>query len=79
MRELTPRLESCFQAVFPTLPTEAILMATVDNVKEWDSLAHITLITVIDEEFGISTDLSRAAVLDSFAKLLDHVRQSSAS
>ena len=62
-------------AVFPALPPHEIRAASVDTVKEWDSLAHITLVTVIDEEFGTSTDLGAAAPMDSFAKLLEYVEE----
>ncbi|MCL5746055.1 MAG: acyl carrier protein [Acidobacteria bacterium] len=48
--------------------------ASVLKTGAWDSVAHITLLTVVDEEFGIKTDLEDAEQLTSFDNLLEHVR-----
>ena len=39
----------------------------------WDSVASITLLNVIEEEFGIELDLDRLAELDSFGRIYDHL------
>jgi acyl carrier protein len=44
------------------------------SVAAWDSVAAITLVSVIEEEFGILMDLDRLADLDSFEQVLDFVR-----
>ena len=74
MDDVAPRLASCFTLVFPAIAREQIRDATPATVQAWDSLAHLTLLTVIDEEFGISTDIEDAEHLASFEALLDHVR-----
>jgi acyl carrier protein len=48
--------------------------ATQVSVAAWDSVAAITLVSVIEEEFGILMDLDRLADLDSFEQVLDFVR-----
>lgn len=51
------RLHECFSIVFPNLPANEIYIASVSSVSMWDSLAMLTLVGVIEEEFGISIDL----------------------
>jgi acyl carrier protein len=53
---LEARLETCFLTVFPDLPAANVQQATVDSVEKWDSLATVTLVAVIEEEFGIEID-----------------------
>ena len=69
MNELRPRLVNCFRAVFPELTESQILTARQDSVAECDSVAAISLVNVIEEEFGIEMDFDALADLNTF----DHV------
>jgi len=60
------RLLSCFQAVFPDAPEAALLNATIDTLPTWDSVGQVTLITVVEEEFGIAIDPEFYEELTSF-------------
>jgi acyl carrier protein len=73
MPETANRLVNCFAAVFPGVAKGRIPAATQESLQEWDSVAQITLLTVIDEEFGITTDVEEAQDLTSFRALLDYV------
>lgn len=48
------RLQKCFAAVFPGLSSDEILRASSASIATWDSLATVTLVSVIEEEFGIT-------------------------
>lgn len=63
---LDDRLVSCFSAVFPLLTREQILTAQRDHIEQWDSLANLTLFTVVQEEFGITLDLAALDSLSSY-------------
>lgn len=52
------RLTKCFLAVFPELSPEEVVTAAPNSVKTWDSVATLTLLTVIEEEFGIEIDFT---------------------
>ncbi len=75
MSDLKSRLVNCFQTVFPDLPDDQVELASQGNLAKWDSIAGITLVNVLEEEFQIQIDFDRLADLDSFAKVLDYVRQ----
>ena len=48
MDNLRSRLVSCFQIVFPDLPESDIGSASQESVVQWDSIAEITLMNVIE-------------------------------
>ena len=68
MDETRQRLTNCFLVVFPDLPQDAIAGASQANIAQWDSIATITMINVIEDEFGVQVDLDDVADLDSFDK-----------
>jgi acyl carrier protein len=67
------RLAKCFSLVFPSLSADEIGRATVSSVPEWDSLANINLICVIEEEFSLALEASDLEELSSFDLVLDHI------
>ncbi|MBI3680695.1 MAG: acyl carrier protein [Acidobacteria bacterium] len=66
MNDLQPRLVRCFQTVFPGLSESQARQATQAALENWDSVAAITLVTVIEEEFSTSVDLEELPELNSF-------------
>jgi acyl carrier protein len=76
MDEIKTRLIKCFEMVFPDLTPEQIQNASQTSVAGWDSIAAITLVNVIEEEFQITMDLELAGELDSFPKILEYLKTS---
>jgi acyl carrier protein len=75
MDEQQRRLAECFCAVFPELSSEEALHASSATVPSWDSVAVVTLLTVIEEEFGISIEEDDPAKFDSFERTLSYLRE----
>lgn len=75
MDEKVSRLANCFSAVFPQLSNEQILHASSATVRSWDSVAAVTLLTVIEEEFGISIDEDDPTKFDSFERILAYLQE----
>jgi acyl carrier protein len=74
MDNIEQRLETIFTTVFPDLPAERIKSASQDSVESWDSVAAITLVNLIEEEFEIEMDFDDVAELTSFSKILDYLK-----
>jgi acyl carrier protein len=74
MDEIQNRLSKCFESVFPDLPVADIPASSQKTVGTWDSIAAITLVNVIEDEFGLQMDFDRLAELDSFDRILSYVR-----
>jgi acyl carrier protein len=64
--DVTLRLIRCFAAVFPQLGRDEVRGASTATVEAWDSLKAITLLHVLEEEFGVSIEPEDLAVLESF-------------
>jgi acyl carrier protein len=75
MDETATRLEQCFRIAFPTLDPAAIPLASVDRVPAWDSVAQITLLNLIGEEFAIDIDFEEFEGATSFPEVLVRLRQ----
>jgi acyl carrier protein len=75
MADLEDRLANCFTVVFPELDRQEIPSVATASLANWDSLAGITLISVIEEEFGISISPDDVVDLVSFEMILDYLRR----
>ncbi len=75
MDDLNARLIGCFSIVFPDLPDGEIPKASTENTATWDSVAAITLMNVIEDEFQVRLDLEEIAELNSFDKVRTYVQQ----
>lgn len=65
-QDVPARVAKCFSVVFPELTPEEIPQASQASVAGWDSAAGITLMNVLEEEFGIEIDFDQAADLTSY-------------
>jgi acyl carrier protein len=66
MTDVHTRLAKCFTAVFPNLTPSEVATATTASVEGWDSLATVTLMTVVEEEFDTAIEPEELANLASF-------------
>ena len=57
MGDMRARLTTCFSLAFPHVTPEEFENATDETVREWDSIAKVTLLVLIAEEFGIDIGL----------------------
>ena len=66
MSNTEERLVNCFGIVFPNLSREEIVRSSTASVATWDSLATVTLVSVIEEEFGLTMTPAEYEYLVSF-------------
>ena len=66
MSEHEQRLLRCFALVFPGLTQGEIRESSAEATGAWDSLSGVTLIAVIEEEFGIQIEPDIYSELNSF-------------
>jgi acyl carrier protein len=75
MTELDGRLTRCFASVFPALSPDQIHAASAETVPAWDSLAAVTLIAVLEEEFNTQIDLMEMPELASYQAIRDYLQR----
>jgi acyl carrier protein len=74
MDNLEQRLESVFATVFPDLPPNKIRVASQDSVETWDSVAAITLLNLIEEEFDVQMEFEDIGDLTSFSNIAEYLK-----
>jgi acyl carrier protein len=73
MDDMRKRLISCFELVFPDLPVSEIPSASQASLSAWDSVAAITMVNVVEDEFNLQIDLDILADLDTFERILAYL------
>jgi acyl carrier protein len=73
MSDIQERVTRCFSNVFPDLPDEEIARASTASVPAWDSVAHVTLLSSIAEEFGRPFEIEDYEELVSFPLIVDRL------
>ncbi len=60
------RLMRCFASACPNATPEEIRTAKFEDFSGWDSFRGVTLLAVLDEEFGVMIDLPELLELETF-------------
>jgi len=74
MLDLETRLMRCFSSVFAELSPEEIRAASAESLSAWDSLAAVTLIAVLQQEFEVQISLADYPKLKSFDAVERYLR-----
>jgi acyl carrier protein len=72
--EIKYRVTAIFQDVFDDETIVLLQETTANDIEDWDSLAHITLIVAIEKEFNIKFDLIELKPLQNVGELLDLIQ-----
>jgi acyl carrier protein len=75
MNDLQARLSKCFALVFPEFSEGQIRAATQKTVEGWDSVATVTIIALIEEEFGLEVEPEALEHLHSFDSTLAYLEK----
>ncbi len=73
MDNVREKLTQCFSLAFPKIDPGRFPEARVENLSEWDSLAHVRLLTLIGEEFAVDVDREKFESATSFQELAGHL------
>ncbi|MEO8051853.1 MAG: acyl carrier protein [Acidobacteriota bacterium] len=67
------KLARCFALAFPQMDPSQYATASAANTSEWDSMAQVTLLTLIGEEFGIDVNFEEFEGATSFDSLASRI------
>jgi acyl carrier protein len=79
MDKIKEKLAHCFSLAFPKMDPSQYATATAENTSAWDSMAQVTLLTLIGEEFGIDIDFEEFEGATSFEALATRIGEISAN
>ena len=73
MDELRRQLIECFTLVFSKVKEDDLLGLNIINCEDWDSVANISLTTIIEESFDITLKTEDLDHLTSFQSILKYI------
>jgi len=76
--EIYPRLTEIFRDVFDDESLVATPEMTASDVKEWDSVNHITLMVAIEEEFGVKFKTAEVEKMKNVGQMVEHIEEKTA-
>jgi acyl carrier protein len=77
MTNIEKRVGECFANVFPDIQPSQIPNASAATLPAWDSVAHITLLSAISEEFGVELEVEEYEELTSYRAIVDYMETKS--
>lgn len=68
-REIFERLDRVFQDVFDDDTIHVTPKTTADDIEDWDSLEHITLISAVEREFRMKFKMGEISSMKNVGKM----------
>ena len=69
--EIFSRLNEVFQDVFDDDSIYVNDETTASDIEDWDSLSHITLLSAVEDEFGIEFSMGQTVKLKNVGEMVD--------
>jgi acyl carrier protein len=69
-KNIRNRLNNIFQDIFDDEKIEIFEEMTAEDIDEWDSLMHVTLVLAVEKEFDIRLNASEIGKLQNVGTML---------
>ncbi len=73
-QEIYERLNEVFRDVFDDDEITVVAGTTADDIEDWDSLAHINLVTAVEDEFGIRFKMGEVSSMKNVGEMVDIIK-----
>jgi len=73
--EIIPRLNSVFRDVFGDASISVSAKTTADDIDDWDSLAHITLVEAVEHEFGLRFRMREVSSMKNVGDMINIITE----
>ncbi len=77
MNEIYERLNAIFRDFFDDEEIELTPETTADDIDDWDSLNHITLMSAVEEEFGIRFTMGQVSGMKNVGEMAEIIARNS--
>lgn len=77
MNEIYERLNEIFRDFFDDDEIELTPETTADDIDDWDSLNHITLMSAVEEEFGIRFTMGQVSGMKNVGEMAEIIARNS--
>lgn len=77
MDEIYERLNEVFRDFFDDDEIELTPETTAEDIEDWDSLNHITLMAAVEEEFGIRFTMGQVSGMKNVGEMAEIIAANS--
>ena len=77
MEEIYERLNEVFRDVFDDDSIEVNEDTTANDIEDWDSLNHITLIDAVESEFGVRFTMGEVSCMKNVGEMAQILKERS--
>lgn len=77
MEEIYERLNEVFRDFFDDDEIELTPDTTADDIEDWDSLNHITLMAAVEEEFGVRFTMGQVSGMKNVGEMAEIIAANS--
>lgn len=77
MEEIYERLNEVFRDFFDDEEIELTPETTADDIEDWDSLNHITLMAAVEEEFGVRFTMGQVSGMKNVGEMAEIIAKNS--
>ena len=77
MEEIYERLNAVFRDFFDDEDIELDEETTADDIDDWDSLNHITLMAAVEDEFGIRFTMGEVSGMKNVGEMAQIIKERS--
>lgn len=74
-REIYARLNRIFQNVFDDSSIRVYPETTADDIEDWDSLEHITLISAVEREFRMKFKMKEISSMKNVGEMAGIIQE----
>lgn len=74
-KEIYERLNSVFREFFDDEEIELDDETTADDIEDWDSLNHITLMAAVEDEFGIRFTMGEVSGMENVGEMVEIIKR----
>ena len=75
IREIFTRLNRVFQEVFDDRTIRVNPQTTADDIEDWDSLEHITLISAVEREFHMKFKMKEISSMKNVGEMAGIIQE----
>ena len=73
--EILEKLNEVFHDVFDNNDIVVTEQTNANDLEEWDSLIHITLISAVEDEFDVSFDMKTVVSMKNVGDMIDAIEE----
>lgn len=74
-QEINEKLNAVFGEVFDDDSIKVTDATTANDIEDWDSLAHLTLVSSVEEAFGIEFSLGEINGFKNVGEMIDAIEK----